>query len=121
MEILIVDDSKMMRKIIRTTLENLGYKNIAEAENGKEALDRVLQQTPALILLDWNMPVMDGITFLEEFRTTNKKTPVVMVTTEAEKSRVIQAIKAGVNNYIVKPFTPDAISDIIQKTMSVAA
>ncbi|MFI4882899.1 MAG: response regulator, partial [Phycisphaerales bacterium JB064] len=67
---------------------------------------------------DWNMPTMDGLTFLKTFRQSNKVTPVIMVTTESEKARVIEAIKAGVNNYVVKPFTPDLLSQRIQETMA---
>ena len=76
---------------------------------------------PDLILVDWNMPNMDGLTFVKTFRQANKATPLIMVTTESEKSRVIEAIKAGVNNYVVKPFTPDLLSQRINETIRKAA
>jgi len=70
--------------------------------------------------LDWNMPNMDGLTFLKTFRKQNKSTPIIMVTTEAEKSRVIEAIRAGVNNYMVKPFTPEALTQRINEVIPTA-
>jgi len=121
MRVLIVDDSKTMRKIERSVLVKLGYEDIEEAVDGQDAMSKVAAVKPNLILLDWNMPVMDGITFLKNFRAKDKSTPVIMVTTEAEKSRVLEAIKTGVNNYAVKPFTPESISKIIEATMAKAA
>jgi len=121
MRVLIVDDSKTMRKIERSVLVKLGYEDIEEAVNGQDAMSKVAAFKPDLILLDWNMPIMDGITFLRNLRAKDTATRVIMVTTESEKSRVIEAIKAGVNNYAVKPFTPDSISKIIETTMANAA
>lgn len=121
MRILIVDDSKTMRNIERSIILRLGYTEIEEAVDGLDALSKVSAFDPELILLDWNMPNMDGITFLKKFRTTNKTTPVIMITTESEKARVVEAIKAGVSNYAIKPFTPERILSIIESTMSNAA
>ncbi|MBB6429801.1 response regulator [Algisphaera agarilytica] len=121
MKVLLVDDSKTMRNIQRGILTQLGYSQIEEAVDGQDALDKVTSFCPELILLDWNMPNMDGITFIKEYRSSGATTPVIMVTTEAEKSRVVEAIKAGVNNYVVKPFTPDILSQRIQETLSRAA
>jgi len=118
MKILLVDDSKTMRNIQKSVLSQLGYTNIEEACDGQDALSKVGAFQPDLILLDWNMPNMDGLSFIKAYRQANKTTPVMMVTTEAEKSRVIEAIKAGVNNYVVKPFTPDVLSQRIQETLS---
>lgn len=118
MKILLVDDSKTMRNIQKSVLSQLGFTNVEEACDGQDALSKVGAYQPDLILLDWNMPNMDGLTFIKTYRQTNKTTPVMMVTTEAEKSRVIEAIKAGVNNYVVKPFTPDVLSQRIQETLS---
>ena len=73
---------------------------------------------PDLCLVDWNMPNMDGLAFVKAFRQQNKTTPLIMVTTEAERSRVIDAIRAGVNNYVVKPFTPDVLSERIAETLA---
>ncbi|MEM9418668.1 MAG: response regulator [Planctomycetota bacterium] len=118
MKVLLVDDSKTMRNIQRGILTQLGYSQIEEAVDGQDALDKVASFSPELILLDWNMPNMDGITFIKEYRGSGATTPVIMVTTEAEKSRVVEAIKAGVNNYVVKPFTPDVLGQRIQETLS---
>lgn len=120
MRVLIIDDSKTMRNIIKSVLTLVGATDIHEAGNGQEALEKADLCKPDLILCDWNMPVMDGITFVRTYRGKGQKTPIVMVTTEAEKSRVIDAIKAGVNNYAVKPFTPDGLQKVIQATMDKA-
>lgn len=121
MKVLLVDDSKTMRSIQKSVLAQLGHTEIEEACDGQDALSKVKAFAPALVLVDWNMPNMDGLTFIREFRKSDKTTPVIMVTTEAEKSRVIEAIKAGVNNYVVKPFTPDLLSQRISETLAKAS
>jgi len=118
MKILLVDDSKTMRSIQKSVLSQLGYSEIEEACDGQDALSKVGAFEPDLMLVDWNMPIMDGITFVKQIRQTDKTTPIIMVTTESEKSRVIEAIKAGVNNYVVKPFTPDSLSQRITETLT---
>ncbi len=118
MKILLIDDSKTMRNIQKSVLTQLGYTDVAEACDGQDALSKVGAYQPDLILVDWNMPNMDGLSFVKAFRQSNKTTPLIMVTTESEKSRVIEAIKAGVNNYVVKPFTPDLLSQRITETLS---
>ncbi len=118
MKILLIDDSKTMRNIQKSVLTQLGYSQVEEACDGNDALSKAAKFGPDLILCDWNMPNMDGLTFVKTFRQTNKATPVIMVTTESEKARVIEAIKAGVNNYVVKPFTPDLLAQRIQETMA---
>lgn len=118
MKIMLVDDSRTMRNIQKNVLGQLGYSDLVEACDGMDALSKVGAEDPDLILLDWNMPNMDGLTFLKKFRETDKTTPVIMVTTEAEKPRVVEAIKAGVNNYIVKPFTPDVLGGRIDETLA---
>jgi two-component system chemotaxis response regulator CheY len=118
MRILLVDDSKTMRSIQKAVLSQLGYTDVAEACDGQEALNKIPECKPDLMLVDWNMPVMDGLTFVKTYRATiSKTTPIIMVTTEAEKARVIEAIKAGVNNYVVKPFTPDLLGQRISETL----
>lgn len=121
MKIMLVDDSRTMRNIQKNVLAQIGHTDITEATDGQDALSKVKATPVDLILLDWNMPNMDGLSFLKAFRQTNKATPVIMVTTEAEKGRVVEAIKAGVNNYVVKPFTPDVLQQRISETMSKAA
>lgn len=118
MKIMLIDDSKTMRNIQKSVLAQLGHTQIEEACDGQDALSKVAAFAPDLILVDWNMPNMDGLTFVKHFRQSNKATPLIMVTTESEKSRVIEAIKAGVNNYVVKPFTPDLLSQRINETVS---
>lgn len=118
MKILLVDDSKTMRNIQKGVLAQLGHTEVVEACDGQDALTKVAAAGPELILLDWNMPNMNGIEFVKAFRQTNKATPIIMVTTESEKSRVIEAIKAGVNNYVIKPFTPELLSQRISETVA---
>ena len=117
MKIMLVDDSRTMRNMQKNVLALLGHKEIVEAADGEEALKVAEAESPELILLDWNMPKMDGLTFLKNYRLKDKTTPIIMVTTEAEKSRVIEAIKAGVNNYVIKPFTPDVLQTRIAETL----
>lgn len=117
MRVMLVDDSKTIRRIQRSILEQLGYTEIEEACDGQDALSRVAAFQPNLILLDWNMPNMDGLTFLKAFRAKDTSTPVIMVTTESDKTRVIEAIRAGVNNYVVKPFTPDILQQRLKETL----
>ncbi|MFQ5489212.1 MAG: response regulator [Phycisphaerae bacterium] len=118
MNILLVDDSRTIRNIQKNTLAAMGYKDVDEAADGVEALAKLAQKRPDLVLVDWNMPNMDGITLIRKVRETDKSLPLIMVTTEAEKSRVMEALKAGVNNYVVKPFTAETLSEKITQTMA---
>jgi two-component system, chemotaxis family, chemotaxis protein CheY len=121
MRVFVVDDSKTMRNIVKGVLVTLGATAIDEAGDGQDALSRVNAFNPDVILLDWNMPVMDGLSFVKAYRGMGKTVPIIMVTTESEKTRVVEAIKAGVNNYAVKPFTPEGLSKIIESTLAKAA
>jgi two-component system chemotaxis response regulator CheY len=120
MKIITVDDSSTMRRIIKNTLKRIGYgEDILEAGDGKEALEVLEKNEVGLIITDWNMPVMDGLTFVKTIRSNSKydDTPIIMVTTEAAKEDIITALKAGVNNYIVKPFTPDVLKEKIETVL----
>ena len=121
MKILLVDDSKTMRNIQRKILTDLPCTDFAEANDGVEALALLQANKYNLVLVDWNMPNMDGLTLVGKVRATDKATPLIMCTTEAEKIRVIEAIKAGVNNYIMKPFTADSLLEKVKQTLSKAA
>lgn len=118
MKILLVDDSRTIRNIQKNVLKQLGHTDILEAEDGVKALEIYNQGPPDLMLIDWNMPKMDGITLIRKIRETDKSIPMIMCTTEAEKSRVLEAVKAGVNNYIVKPFTVESLGEKIEQTMA---
>lgn len=119
MKVLLVDDSRTMRNIQKKVLDTLGPMQYSEAGDGLEALTVIAANPDGfdLILVDWNMPNMDGRTLVAKVREKDKVTPMVMVTTEAEKTRVIDAIKAGVNNYVIKPFTPDSFLERIRQTI----
>ncbi len=116
MKVLVVDDSSMIRRLIKNALSQAGFDNVSEATNGQEAVDAT-RDTPdfGLILMDWNMPKVTGLEAVKAIRSAGNDTPIIMVTTEAEKSRVVEAIKAGINDYLVKPFTPDQLIERINK------
>ncbi len=118
MKILLVDDSRTIRNIQKSTLATMGHTDILEAADGVEALAVLADVRPDLVLVDWNMPNMDGITLIRKVRETDQKLPMIMVTTEAEKTRVMEALRAGVNNYVVKPFTAETLAEKINATMS---
>jgi two-component system chemotaxis response regulator CheY len=108
-----------MRNIQKNVLKTLGDPACTEAGDGLEALTCIAAAGDAfdLMLVDWNMPHMDGLTFVKRVREKDKATPIIMVTTEAEKTRIIDAIKAGVNNYVIKPFTPDSLLERVKQTL----
>ncbi len=119
-KILVVDDMATMRRIIKGLLEQLGFKNIDEAEDGKVALQKLKSGNYDFVITDWNMPNMTGLELVQEIRKDPdlKHLPVLMVTAEAKKENVLLAIKAGVNNYIVKPFTAEVLKEKIEKIFS---
>lgn len=121
MQILLVDDSRTIRNIQKNVLARLGYTDIREAADGVEALCQISQARPDLALIDWNMPNMDGLTLVRKIRATDPKMPLIMCTTEAEKRRVVEALQAGVNNYIVKPFDGEMLAEKIKTTLDKAA
>lgn len=104
MKALVVDDSQIMRRIIISVLKKCGVEDVAEVTNGKEAVEMLAKSNDVgLVLMDWNMPVMSGIEALQQIRANNKTLPIVMVTTESEKGKVVEAIRAGANGYLLKP------------------
>jgi len=117
MKILVVDDSSTMRRIIVNTLSRLGYKDVVQGADGQEAWD-ALQANPdvEVVITDWNMPNMNGLELVKKIRAQDKykAMPIIMVTTEGGKKEVIIALKAGVNNYIVKPFTPQVLKEKLE-------
>jgi two-component system, chemotaxis family, chemotaxis protein CheY len=117
MKVLVVDDFATMRKIIKNVLKQISIENVLEAENGKHALTILRNDTVDLIISDWIMPEMTGIEFLKACKAdeTIRKIPFIMVTAEAQKDNIMEAIKSGVDNYIVKPFTPDKLREAIDK------
>ena len=121
MKALVVDDSLTIRRIVIKALGMAGIKDTAEAADGEEALKAVQGDSFDLILLDWNMPKMTGIETLRALRSSGNKTPVIMVTTEAEKSRVIEAIKSGANDYLIKPFSPDQLASKVKNLVGAPA
>lgn len=113
MHALIVDDSRTMRLVIRRVLEGLGL-TVAEAGNGREALDLLEGGlAPDVALVDWNMPVMNGVEFVQALRLDERfdRTRVMMVTSETEADQVARALAAGADEYVMKPFTPDVIRE----------
>lgn len=118
-KVLVVDDFATMRKVIRNLLKQIGYENIVEAEDGVVALKVVKSQKVDLVISDWNMPNMTGLELLKAVRADEevKQTPFLMVTAEALQDNVVAAVKAGVSNYIVKPFTAETLNEKISKIM----
>jgi len=115
MKILVVDDFSTMRRIIKNILREIGYNNVGEADDGTTALEKLRAGKFDFVVTDWNMPNMPGIELLKAIRSDAelKDTPVLMVTAEAAKENVVTAVQAGVNNYIVKPFTAAALKERI--------
>jgi two-component system chemotaxis response regulator CheY len=117
MKVLVVDDFSTMRRIVKNILRQLGFENILEADDGMSALDVLRSQSIDFIISDWNMPRLSGIELLKAVRTSEewKDLPFLMVTAEGQKENVIEAVKAKVSNYIVKPFTPETLAEKIKK------
>ncbi|MBE9529038.1 MAG: chemotaxis response regulator CheY [Proteobacteria bacterium] len=115
MKILVVDDFSTMRRIIKNILKELGYTNVDEADDGSTGLEKLKGGNFDFVVTDWNMPNMPGIDLLKAIRSDGdlKKLPVLMVTAEAAKENIVEAVEAGVSNYIVKPFTAAALKERI--------
>jgi two-component system chemotaxis response regulator CheY len=117
MKVLVVDDFSTMRRIIKNLLRDLGFTNISEADDGNTALPMLKAGDFDFVVTDWNMPVMQGIDLLKAIRADEKLShiPVLMVTAEAKKDQIVMAAQAGVNGYIVKPFTAATLSAKLDK------
>lgn len=117
MKILIVDDMSTMRRIIKNSLKQIGYTNMEEAEDGNGALAKLREGGFEFVVSDWNMPNMTGLELLKAIRQDPalKSLPVLMVTAEAQKENILEAIQSGVSNYIVKPFTAETLKEKIDK------
>ena len=113
MRALVIDDSRAMRRIVTSILEGLGFE-VRDAGHGREGLD-VLESgyLPDLVTVDWNMPVMDGLQFVSAVRSnpTWRSVTIMMVTSESEHTQIVRALAAGAHEYVIKPFTADAIRD----------
>lgn len=117
MKILIVDDFSTMRRIIKNLMRDLGFNNTSEADDGKTALPMLQAGGFDFLITDWNMPGMQGIDLLKAVRADPKLTtlPVLMVTAEAKREQIVEAAQAGVNGYVVKPFTAATLKEKIDK------
>ena len=116
---MVVDDSLTMRRIVINTLKSIGYENVTEAADGKEAMGKLLAEGADFLITDWNMPEMTGLELAKWVRSNEKfgSLPILMVTTRGNKEDVIEAMKARVNNYIIKPFTAQGLKDKIDQVL----
>jgi two-component system chemotaxis response regulator CheY len=122
MNVLVVDDAATMRRIVRSLLRELGIKNVREAEDGEMAFEDLKRQKADLVVSDWAMPKMTGIELLRAIRQDEglKEIPVLMVTAESKKENIMEAVQAGVNNYIVKPFNSKTLEEKLNKIFKVS-
>ena len=122
MKVMIVDDSRSMRRLIKMALKHVGEVDVVEAENGVEAIQKFQEGFPDLILLDWNMPKMTGLDFLRRIKSHDqlKDIPVLMVTSEGRSAEIKKALSAGAASYLVKPFRPPDLAERISSVINVA-
>jgi two-component system, chemotaxis family, chemotaxis protein CheY len=119
---LVVDDSATMRRIVINSLNRIGYHQVAEAGDGREALEQ-FDSSIGCVITDWNMPNMSGLDFVRNLRSQpdGVSIPILMVTTRSVRDDILEAIEAGVNNYIVKPFTPQLLKEKLEQVLKAAA
>ncbi|MGH7619409.1 MAG: response regulator [Gemmatimonadaceae bacterium] len=119
MKFLVVDDSLTMRRIIINALQRIGYNDAVEASDGKEALEK-FDGSIGFVITDWNMPSMSGVEFARAVRANSvgSSVPILMVTTRGAREDIIAAVEAGVNNYILKPFTPSVLKEKIDRLLA---
>jgi len=122
MRFLVVDDSATMRRILVNSLQRIGFPDTVEAEDGQQALEK-FDASISFVITDWNMPVMSGIELARTLRAhgNGKTVPILMVTTRSVREDIVTAVEAGVNSYIVKPFTPQVLKEKIEQVLSSAA
>ncbi|HPW68051.1 MAG: chemotaxis response regulator CheY [Desulfomonilia bacterium] len=120
MKILVVDDFSTMRRIVKNILRQLNFNNIVEADDGASALDILQKEKIDMVVSDWNMPKMTGLELLKAIRGDDalKDIPFLMVTAEAQQENIIEAVKSGVSNYIVKPFTAETLGQKINQVFN---
>ena len=123
MKFLIVDDSPTMLRIIRNALQEIGYDDIVEAEDGEDALETLEDTAPDFVVTDWNMPNMNGVDLANNIRSHpgHSDLPILMITTRGMKEDVKTAMKAEVNNYIVKPFEPEVLEEKVDSCLEAVA
>ncbi len=119
MKFLVVDDYSTMRRIVKNLLHDLGYANVAEADDGKTALPLLQNGSFDFLITDWNMPGMPGLDLLKAVRSNEKlkKLPVLMLTAEAKREQIVEAAQAGVSGYVIKPFTAVTLKEKIDKIL----
>ncbi len=115
MKVLLVDDSGVMRSIILRSLNAVGVRDVVQAADGVEAMERFNADEFDLVMTDWNMPNKNGLEVIQEIRATGSKVPIIMITTESEKRQVLAAIAAGVSDYLTKPFQTETLLKKIEK------
>ena len=122
MKFLVVDDSATMRRILVNSLQRIGFAECVEAEDGRDALEK-FDAGISFVITDWNMPTMSGLAFTRALRAlpSGKSVPILMVTSRGDRNDIARAVEAGVNNYLVKPFTPQVLKEKIEQLVSIAA
>jgi two-component system chemotaxis response regulator CheY len=120
---LVVDDFSTMRRIVKNLLQELGYQNVQEADDGKTALPMLQSGSFDFVITDWNMPLMPGLDLLKAIRADErlKTLPVLMVTAEAKREQIVEAVQAGVSGYVVKPFTAEILKQKLDKILQARA
>jgi two-component system chemotaxis response regulator CheY len=123
MKFLVVDDFSTMRRIVKNLLHDLGYPNVTEADDGKTALPMLQAGGFDFLISDWNMPGMSGLDLIKAVRADAKlaKLPVLMLTAEAKREQIIEAAQAGVNGYVIKPFTAETLKEKLDKILGATA
>jgi two-component system chemotaxis response regulator CheY len=123
MKFLVVDDFLSMRRMVKSVLNDLGYTNVVEADDGSTALPLLQKDAFDFLITDWNMPGMPGLDLLKAVRADRRlaKLPVLMVTAEAKREQIVEAVQAGVNGYVIKPFTAEVLKEKLAKILDAAA